>query len=85
MHCFIYKSQKKAELYLYIARRDDFSDVPEMLLQSIGEPEFVMELELTLERKLAREDNRQVIEQLRNKGFFVQMPPTQIPAPEGLQ
>jgi uncharacterized protein YcgL (UPF0745 family) len=38
-----------------------------------------MELEITPERKLARENTHKVLASLQNKGFFVQMPPTTIP------
>jgi uncharacterized protein YcgL (UPF0745 family) len=85
MHCFIYKSLKKEDLYLYIDKKDDFSKVPEMLFNSFGKMAFVMDLELTPERKLAREDAGKVIASLKEKGFFVQMPPTRIPAPLKVQ
>ena len=79
MQCFIYKSLKKEELYLYLDKKDDFSDIPEPLFNSLGRIEFVMELEITPERKLAREDANKVLSSLQDKGFFVQMPPTIIP------
>jgi len=75
MHCFIYKSLKKDYLYLYIVKRDDFSKVPDALVNSLGEMEFVMDLMLSPERKLAREDVGKVIESLKKQGFFVQLPP----------
>lgn len=76
MHCFIYKSLKKNELYLYLDKKDDFSAVPEALFKSFGRLEFVMELQLSAERKLARENSENVIASLQSKGFFVQLPPT---------
>ena len=79
MQCFIYKSLKKDELYLYLQTKDDFSSIPEPLLKSFGRIEFVMALEITPERKLAREDGAIVKASLQEKGFFVQMPPTIIP------
>ena len=79
MQCFIYKSLKKAELYLYLGKKDDFSIVPETLLNSFGKIEFVMNLDITPERKLAREEGAKVLASLQEKGFFVQMPPTIIP------
>ncbi len=81
MICFIYKSLKKSELYLYLDKKDDFSPVPEPLLQSLGRLEFVMQLELTPQRKLAREDVVKVIAGLESKGFHMQMPPLLIPQP----
>ncbi len=85
MQCFIYKSLKKEDLYLYIDKKDDFSKVPEILFNSLGKMAFVMDLELTPERKLAREDAGKVIASLKEKGFFVQMPPTKMPAPLKIQ
>ncbi|QWF70971.1 YcgL domain-containing protein [Methylomonas paludis] len=79
MQCFIYKSLRKDELYLYLNKRDDFSILPEALLQNLGKLVFVMELQLDLQRKLAREDVSKVMSSLASKGFFVQMPPVLMP------
>ena len=75
MQCFIYKSLKKDFLYLYVAQKDDFSKVPEALFKHLGEMDFVMDIELSPERKLAKEDAGNIIECLKNQGFFVQLPP----------
>jgi hypothetical protein len=75
MQCYVYKSLKKHLFYLYITKENDFSAVPEELLHSFGALEFVLEMELTPERKLAKEDSKKVLESLATKGFFVQLPP----------
>jgi hypothetical protein len=76
MKTYIYKSQKKEELYLYLSEKDDFSNVPQSLYDSMGkEPVFVMALELSPEKPLAREKVETVIENLQSQGFHVQMPP----------
>jgi uncharacterized protein YcgL (UPF0745 family) len=75
MQCFIYKSVKKEFLYLYVTQQDDFSRVPAELLNHFGQLAFVIELDLTPERQLAREDSKKVIASLQEKGFFVQLPP----------
>lgn len=85
MLCYIYKSLKKELLYLYVDSKDDFSKVPEALFNSFGKLEFVMELELSPDRKLAKEDVVKVISSLDDKGFYVQLPPTNLPAPTTLQ
>ena len=85
MQCFIYKSNKKEELYLYIGKQDDFTDIPEAILKSIGIPSFVMELEITPERQLAREKATDIIKGIEENGFFIQMPPVTHPAPKKLQ
>jgi uncharacterized protein len=85
MQCFIYKSLKKEYLYLYIDKKEDFSKVPETLLNSFGKIEFVMALELNPERKLAKEDAKKIIDSLNEKGFFVQVPPVKLDVPSILQ
>ena len=85
MLCFIYKSNKKSELYLYIDKQDDFSSIPEAILKSIGLPEFVMQLDITPERKLAREKATNVLKGIEEHGFYLQMPPVIHPAPINLQ
>ena len=75
MQCFIYKSLKKQDLYLYITKKGDFSAIPEDLFKSIGEPVFVMDLALNSEQTLARVDINTVRKTLKDQGFFVQMPP----------
>jgi uncharacterized protein len=85
MRCFVYKSVKKDELYVYLLKKDDFTRLPQPLRDSIGTPVFVMELELNPGRKLARADSAQVVKQLDECGFFIQMPPPKLPAAETLQ
>jgi len=76
MQCFIYKSLKTEYLYLYVTKKDDFSSVPDALIQSMGKMDFVMELALSPERKLFKEDVLKVMESLKEKGFFLQLPPS---------
>lgn len=85
MQCYIYKSLKKAELYLYVDKKDDFSAVPEDCLATLGPLAHVMDLELTHDRKLAREDSQKVIKSLREKGFFIQIPPPLVPVSTRIQ
>lgn len=75
IRCWIYKSPRKNEMYLYLPEKDKFSDLPTALVGQFGTPQFVMELELDPERKLARADAKQVISDLESQGFHLQMPP----------
>ncbi|QGM80472.1 YcgL domain-containing protein [Otariodibacter oris] len=75
MLCAIYKSSKKAEMYLYIEKRDQFDSVPEELLQQFGKPQFVMLFNLKGNKSLKRADNQEVLQQIETKGFYLQMPP----------
>ena len=76
MKCIVYKSLKNADTYLYVPKESDLSRVPKPLIEKMGELEQVMELELSPDRKLARENPKTVIENLLTNGYFVQLPPT---------
>jgi uncharacterized protein YcgL (UPF0745 family) len=73
--CWIYRSPRKEEMYLYLKTEDDFDAVPEALLSRFGTPVKVMELTLSTQRNLAREDVNKVMENLHTQGFHLQMPP----------
>lgn len=71
--CYIYRSERKADTYLYLAKKDDFSDVPDELMKAFGAPEFSFQLELTADRRLAKEDPGEVLENLEKQGYHLQM------------
>jgi uncharacterized protein YcgL (UPF0745 family) len=75
MKCVIYKGDRKQDTYLYIEREGDFSRVPEALLKLLGMLERVMALELTPSRTLVQADPEQVRRQLKEQGYYLQMPP----------
>lgn len=86
-----YKSPKKDELYLFVPQETGLDALPKELLVMFGEPKHVIDFDLTPEKKLAREDTSTVIESLQTKGYYMQMPPTEVeklsdyaPAPERL-
>ncbi len=79
MNCAIYKSNKKADYYLYLRRdaeqKEDFSCLPDTLSSLLGKLDFVMALELSNARKLAQADVDEVIASLQENGFYLQTPP----------
>lgn len=79
--CKVFRSGRKAETYLYLAQGLSFDDLPLELRRTFGEPVFVMQLKLSADRRLARVDVRQVLEQLMSNGFFLQMP-SELPVEE---
>ncbi|MEJ2060595.1 MAG: YcgL domain-containing protein [Gammaproteobacteria bacterium] len=74
MQCYVYRSTRRADTYIYLAAKDDFDQVPDGLRKVFGEPEFALEFELTPDRRLAQEDPQQVYNNLKNQGFHLQMP-----------
>ena len=75
MQAYVYKSLKKADTYVYLAARDDFTRLPEPLRTQLGTLEFVLDVALTPERKLARENASVVRDNLALRGFHLQFPP----------
>lgn len=73
----VYKSPKKELTYLFILQRDDFSAVPEGLLQTFGTPQLVTILNLAKREKLAFADLDKVRERLNEQGYYLQLPPPQ--------
>lgn len=71
--CHIYRSSRQVDTYLYLLERDDFDAVPAELLQAFGRPEFCFELELTPDRRLAKEDPAEVLANLRQQGYHLQV------------
>jgi uncharacterized protein YcgL (UPF0745 family) len=76
MQAYVYKSLRKADTYVYLAKRDEFARLPEPLRTQLGTLQFVLEVALTPERKLARGDAAVVRENLAARGFHLQFPPT---------
>jgi uncharacterized protein YcgL (UPF0745 family) len=75
MKCSVFRSSLKDFTYIYLLAGFDFDDLPIALKSVFGEPEFVMGLKLTTERKLAYEDVNQVMHNLAEQGYHLQMPP----------
>ena len=79
MQAYVYKSRRKADTFVYLAARDDFARLPEPLRTQMGALDFVLEVALTPERRLAREDAAVVRQNLAVRGFHVQFPPQASP------
>ena len=76
--CSIYRSPKKEGMYLYVLKASGLDDVPEPLLKQMGTPGHVTDLLLTPDRKLARVDVADVMQSMVEKGFYLQMPPSEL-------
>lgn len=72
--CYIYRSSARADMYLYLRQRDDFTCLPDDLSTRLGRLDFTMQLELEAGKKLARENPATVMDNLQKQGFHLQMP-----------
>lgn len=77
MLCTIYKSSKKAQTYLFVNKRNDFSGVPEALMSVFGTPTLVTVMNLADKSKLAMADIDLVKDKLNTQGYYLQLPPPQ--------
>jgi len=75
MKCSVVRSSLKDFTYIYLLAGQDYEDLPISLKKVFGEPEFVMDLELSPDRKLAYEDVNEVMKSLEQQGYHLQMPP----------
>lgn len=75
--CQVYRSSKKADMYLYVDKKHDLSRVSGALLALFGKPQAAMVLLLNKDRKLAVANIVEVMQQIEEQGFYLQMPPVQ--------
>jgi len=75
MKCSVVRSNLRDYTYIYLRDGFAFDELPDALKTLFGAPEFVMELRLTPERKLANEDVEQVMLNLSEQGYHLQLPP----------
>ncbi|GHE79219.1 YcgL domain-containing protein [Thalassotalea profundi] len=75
MLCAVYRSPKKAQTYLFVKKRDDFSEVPDELKSMFGSPILVTIINLATKTKLGLADINKVKENLLTQGYYLQLPP----------
>lgn len=73
--CVIYRCGKQPEMYLYARVGLNPDELPPALRKITGRLVQVMELKLDALRKLARVDTAEVMAQLDQQGYYLQMPP----------
>ena len=77
MICYVYRSNRKRDTYLYIDKKDDFSTIPEAVMTVFGQPEFSLSFNLHRDKQLAQADASEVMDKLATDGFYLQLPKTE--------
>ena len=77
MQSYIYRSEKKADCYLFLKQPVDKFDLPDVVQKVVGELHLVMELDITPETKLAISNATNVLDAFDQQGFYIQMPPAE--------
>jgi uncharacterized protein len=73
MWCYIYRSTKKENCYLYMENENDFSTIPEKIMSILGSPVFVMKVLLDGKRRFVVGTSDEIEEKIKTDGFFLQM------------
>ncbi len=76
--CNVYKSDIKADTYLYLKAGVDQDDLPEALILLLGELTQFLSLALKPETQLAQASITDVLNSLDEQGYYLQMPPGEI-------
>jgi len=74
MECHIYKGKRKQEHYLFMPADSSLEEIPESILQILGEIQHVMKIDITPSTHLAQSDPEAILETIREKGFYIQIP-----------
>lgn len=78
--CLIYRSATRAYTYLYVHADVAWEDLPETLAAQFRDAEQVMQLTLTPDRRLAKENAERIIANLKDQGYHLQLPPEDDPS-----
>ena len=74
MKVFVYRSSKKEGLFVFVLDEERISTLPAPLVHQLGDPSLALTFDLHADRKLGTEDATEVITNLENNGYHVQMP-----------
>jgi len=75
MQCHVYRSKRYPDMYVYLDRALADTELPDDLMARVGDLEYALSFELTAERSLARADAGQVLADIAEQGFYLQLPP----------
>lgn len=76
MQAHIYKSRQTPDMYLFVREDQDLDQLDAMVRERFATLDFVMALDLSGDRPLARTDTATVRNHIEKLGFHLQMPPT---------
>ena len=75
MKCEVYRSNRKAGTYLFVANTEDLGNLPDGLTARLEPLEWVMAIDLAERETLAAARPATVVDSIESRGFFLQLPP----------
>lgn len=86
MQCYVYKGKNKEDYFVYLAQELDLKSpeqhLPSAILALLGELSLVLEFELSPTRSLSQANAEQVLADIEEQGFYLQMPKKDMRAEE---
>ncbi len=81
MQVDIYASRRRSEMFWYLPEGAAPEALEDKLQQLLGPMRLALQLELHPDRKLLRADVQTVMQEIQEKGYYLQLPPpTEPPA-----
>ena len=74
MQCWIYRSNVRDGLYVWLREEDALDTLPDPVRRQLGSAELAMSIDLKPTTRLGQEDPAHVLANLEAQGFHVQMP-----------
>ena len=74
--CDVYKSDRRELMYLYVLEGEGLERVPAALMKTFGSPTFVLNVELTPDKALAKEDPRWLSSTLKRRAIIYKCHPS---------
>ena len=74
----VYKSESKAETYVYLPVGEDFEALPRAFRDQFGVASAFLNFWLDENKVLAQAEAENVLTALREQGFYLQLPPPKI-------
>lgn len=59
---------------MYMGAESSLDSIPAPVMKQLGAPEKALEFDLTQARQLPNADAKEVLETIKNQGFYIQMP-----------
>jgi uncharacterized protein YcgL (UPF0745 family) len=75
IRCTIFKGKREPELYVYVPWKAGEANIPEDLRTRMGALTAVMTITIGPDKKLARARAENVLNDIREKGYYLQLPP----------
>jgi uncharacterized protein YcgL (UPF0745 family) len=75
IRCTIFKGKREPELYVYVPWQAGKANIPSDLQKHMGELREVMTIMIGPDKKLARARVENVLKDINEKGYYLQLPP----------